>query len=172
VPRGTGGAGLVTGNDADRAPARVTAGRWTTDGQRQVVAGIVIDGERVLLAHRTPQRSWYPDCWDLPGGHVKEGEAPHGALVRELAEELGITVSLPERPDMSYRGSEFVLHVWTVTAWSGEIWNQATCEHDTLRWFHPRDVRQLKMADARLVEVIEQAAKPTTHPRIDEERHA
>ena len=26
-------------------------------------------GERILLCHRRPDRAWYPDVWDLPGGH-------------------------------------------------------------------------------------------------------
>jgi 8-oxo-dGTP pyrophosphatase MutT (NUDIX family) len=42
-----------------------------------------------LLVHRTPARRWCPDWWDLPGGHVEEGESAETALTREQ-EERGV----------------------------------------------------------------------------------
>ena len=36
-----------------------------------VVAGVLIRDGHVLLCHRSPAREWYPDVWDLPGGHVE-----------------------------------------------------------------------------------------------------
>ncbi len=55
-----------------------------------VVAGLLVDGDKVFLCHRSPGRRWYPSVWDLPGGHVEENKAPSVALVRELHEELGL----------------------------------------------------------------------------------
>ena len=52
------------------------------------VAALVRDG-LVLLVHRHPLRQWYPDCWDLVGGHVEPGESPREAVIRECFEELG-----------------------------------------------------------------------------------
>ena len=49
----------------------------------RVVAALLRDGNRVLLCHRSPQRRWYPDVWDLPGGHVERRELPGAALARE-----------------------------------------------------------------------------------------
>lgn len=34
----------------------------------------------------------FPNCWDLIGGHIEEGETPEEALIREVKEELGITL--------------------------------------------------------------------------------
>lgn len=53
-----------------------------------IVAGVMIQDGRILLCHRSPDRWWYPDVWDLPGGHVEPGETPAAALRRDL-EELG-----------------------------------------------------------------------------------
>ena len=64
----------------------------------RIVAAFLRDGNRVLLCHRSARRRWYPDVWDLPGGHVESGELPGRALVRELREELGITVAEPSDP--------------------------------------------------------------------------
>lgn len=64
----------------------------------QVVAGVLRRNGRLLLFHRRPDRTHYPDVWDLPGGHVEVGESTIDALVRELAEELGVRPYPAEAP--------------------------------------------------------------------------
>ena len=48
-------------------------------------------GTEFLLAQRPPGKV-YAGYWEFPGGKVEAGETLHQALVRELHEELGITV--------------------------------------------------------------------------------
>ena len=58
-----------------------------------VAACALIDADgRVLLAKRPPGRP-LAGLWEFPGGKVEPGETPEAALVRELDEELGITVA-------------------------------------------------------------------------------
>ena len=45
----------------------------------------------LLLARRSINP--YKGMWDLPGGYLKNGEAPEEGLVREMREELGTTIS-------------------------------------------------------------------------------
>jgi 8-oxo-dGTP diphosphatase len=52
------------------------------------VALIDPDG-RVLLARR-PDGKHLAGLWEFPGGKVNPDESPEAALIRELAEELGI----------------------------------------------------------------------------------
>jgi 8-oxo-dGTP diphosphatase len=49
------------------------------------------DAGRVLLA-RNSHRSNFPGLWTLPGGGVEQGEHPDDTVVREFAEETGLTV--------------------------------------------------------------------------------
>ena len=58
--------------------------------KRVISQGLLRDEQgRVLLCQLT-----YKQEWDLPGGVIEVGEAPAGGLVRELQEELGITVDV------------------------------------------------------------------------------
>ncbi len=58
-----------------------------------LTAGAVLAvGGKILLEERGPDASVYSGCWDTPGGHVEIGEDPEQALVREMREELGISI--------------------------------------------------------------------------------
>ncbi|RYI98950.1 MAG: NUDIX hydrolase [Actinomycetales bacterium] len=58
--------------------------------KRVIAQGLLRDERgRVLLCRLT-----YKSEWDLPGGVIEVGEAPGLGLVRELQEELGVTLPL------------------------------------------------------------------------------
>jgi mutator protein MutT len=108
----------------------------TTPQQPVVAAGILVKRKKVLLCHRLPSREWFPDVWDLPGGHVEDKETPAVALVRELQEELGVLVAEAEGPCLARIATdEFDLRVWLVTEWSSTPTNSAVRERDEIGWF-------------------------------------
>ena len=93
----------------------------------RVVAAILRQDDRVLLCHRHPNREWYPNVWDLPGGHIEPSEEAADALVRELREELGIEVArrlaLPfQQVTDAAVGVE--LTIWLLD-WEGAVVNDA-----------------------------------------------
>jgi mutator protein MutT len=113
----------------------------------QIVAAFLRDGNRVLLCHRSAGRRWYPDVWDLPGGHVEDGEIPRAALVRELREELGIAIAEPSgQPIQEVRADTFDMQIWLVDEWAGTPINAAPGEHDTIAWFEAIELVDLCLA--------------------------
>lgn len=68
-----------------------------------VTAGILTDGERVLVCQRKAGDR-FGLKWEFPGGKVEAGETPAACLRRELAEELGIDADVgPEVHRTDYR---------------------------------------------------------------------
>ncbi|MGC2050260.1 MAG: NUDIX domain-containing protein, partial [Methylovirgula sp.] len=55
-----------------------------------VVAAALIDADDRVLIARRPEGKPLAGLWEFPGGKVDPGERPETALIRELAEELGI----------------------------------------------------------------------------------
>jgi 8-oxo-dGTP pyrophosphatase MutT (NUDIX family) len=125
------------------------------------VAALVRDG-RVLLVHRHPSRRWYPDCWDLVGGHVEPDELPHEAVTRECLEELGVRIHDPRSIPMPIGDTTLDMHGFLVTRWDGEPVNAAPEEHDDLRWFRPGDLADVTMAHATSVSNILRAVQLAT----------
>jgi 8-oxo-dGTP pyrophosphatase MutT (NUDIX family) len=114
--------------------------------QRIAMALLVRQGQ-VLMVHRHPERQFYPNCWDLPGGHVEGGEAPVDAARRECLEEIGVTVRGLHAIPMACSDPLLETHAFMVESWDGEPRNAAPAEHDAIQWFEIDDLSDLDLAD-------------------------
>lgn len=124
-------------------------------GTEFVVAGALVRDMRVLLCHRSPERTWYPNVWDLPGGHVEESETAQTALVRELAEEIGVQVPLPTSPPLARIQSDGLdLAIYSVRYWIGPVTNLDLEEHDQLGWFPTPDLGGLQLAHPQYLTLL------------------
>ncbi len=112
-----------------------------------IATALLVRDGLVLMAHRHPARRWYPDCWDLVGGHVEPGESPRQAVIRECREELAIEVHGPVPIPMTFDDPTLDMHAFLVTRWDGEPLNVEPEEHDDLRWFRPDELAGLTLAD-------------------------
>jgi 8-oxo-dGTP diphosphatase len=119
----------------------------------QVVGAAIVRDARVLAARRTaPER--LAGMWEFPGGKVEPGESDAEALVRELAEELGVTAVVGERvgPELVL-GDTAVMRVYLVTVPAGE---PVAHEHDALRWLAADELDEVPWipADAPVLPVL------------------
>lgn len=120
-----------------------------------VVAAALIDGDgRILLAQR-PEGKALAGLWEFPGGKVSPGETPEAALVRELQEELGISV----RPSClapfafashTYPQFHLMMPLYLCRVWEGEPHGK---EGQALAWVRPQRLHDYPMppADVPLV---------------------
>ncbi|WP_374326864.1 Nudix family hydrolase [Azonexus sp.] len=104
----------------------------------EVAAAVMLraGGSEFLLAQR-PVGKVYAGYWEFPGGKVEPGESVRDALVRELQEELGITVTACHpwlTREHIYPHATVRLNFWQVTAWQGEIGITAPLEHSAVDW--------------------------------------
>jgi len=120
-----------------------------------VVAVALVDADnRVLIAQR-PEGKQLAGLWEFPGGKIDPGERPEGALIRELQEELGITVKeacLAPLTFASFAYPDFhlLMPLYVCRRWSG---TPRSAEGQALRWVRPGALRDLAMppADAPLI---------------------
>jgi 8-oxo-dGTP diphosphatase len=123
-----------------------------------VAAVALIDADgRVLLAQR-PRGKHLAGLWEFPGGKVQAGETPETALIRELAEELGIDVAascLAPFTFASHAYPEFhlLMPLYVCRKWSGI---PIPREGQRLKWVRPAQLGEYSMppADKPLVAML------------------
>jgi 8-oxo-dGTP diphosphatase len=120
-----------------------------------VVACALIDSDNRILVAQRPEGKALSGLWEFPGGKLEAGERPEPALIRELAEELGIAVKeecLAPLTFASFAYPEFhlLMPLYICRRWEGMVVSR---EGQAIRWVRPGRLRDLAMppADAPLI---------------------
>jgi len=115
-----------------------------------VAACALVDPDgRVLIAQR-PEGKSMAGLWEFPGGKVEPGELPEQSLIRELQEELGITVK-PEClapltfASHTYPDFHLLMPLYVCRRWEGFV---EAREKQGLKWVRPNDLRNYPMPPA------------------------
>ncbi len=92
-----------------------------------VVALALLDTSDRVLMQRRPEARAHGGLWEFPGGKVEPGEGPAAALVREIAEELAITIEAADLVPLTFAATPdgqgnrpLVLLLYTCRRWDGE----------------------------------------------------
>jgi len=119
-----------------------------------VSAAALIDADgRVLICQRPPGKQ-LAGLWEFPGGKVEPGETPEACLIRELDEELGITVAAACLAPFvfashTYESFHLLMPLFLIRRWEGQPTRK---EHTALAWVRPAQLFDYPMppADAPL----------------------
>jgi 8-oxo-dGTP diphosphatase len=115
-----------------------------------VVACALVDvDKRVLIAQRPPGKA-LAGFWEFPGGKLDPGERPEQALIRELHEEIGITVQeacLAPLTFASHAYDDFhlLMPLYICRRWEGQVMAR---EGQTLAWVRANRLREYNMPPA------------------------
>lgn len=121
-----------------------------------VVAVALIDKQGRVLMQQRDFAAAHGGLWEFPGGKVDPGESPEDAAVRELAEELGIVLTVDALEPVTFASG------WTVAAEQGgkgpvrplvillyacRSWNGTpqALEAADLAWTAPQKIADLSM---------------------------
>jgi len=124
---------------------------------KQVVAALIIDGDKVLICQRTRHQPM-PLKWEFPGGKVEPNERPGDALRRELEEELGIRATIgPKVATVRHHydnGTAVELHFYPVESYAGEIQNRIFRD---VRWATRKEMLDYDFLEADIAFIKELA---------------
>jgi 8-oxo-dGTP diphosphatase len=114
-----------------------------------VVCAIIEQDGLVLCALRSEQMS-LPGKWEFPGGKLELNELPEDALIREIKEELNVSIEITDSlpiSDYSYVPEKVIrLIPFRCVIQNNEI--PVAAEHAELRWVKKEDLLNLNWAEA------------------------
>jgi 8-oxo-dGTP diphosphatase len=112
----------------------------------RVAVGVIMrngkaDGGRSVLLCQRKETAKYPLKWEFPGGKVEDGEEVADCLARELREELGVTIGVPElfhRQEARYPDSgHYEVYYYLVDGVTGAMVNRV---FQRIEWVGLRDL--------------------------------
>ena len=123
-----------------------------------VVAAALVDADnRVLIARRPPGKQ-LAGLWEFPGGKLNDGERPEAALIRELGEELGITVKQACIAPLTFASHAYadfhlLMPLYICRRWEGFATPR---EGQAIKWVKAGALRDFPMppADAPLIPAL------------------
>lgn len=120
------------------------------------MAAIIIKNNNVLIAKRNKGK--FVDQWEFPGGKVELNETLEHALIREIDEELNISISIKKyfmKVIFDDQDFHFIMHCFICNTQNDDC---VLKEHSAIKWLDlnnnlPKDLNFLP-ADVTVVEAL------------------
>lgn len=122
-----------------------------------VAAAILENQNGKILIARRKQGIKLAGYWEFPGGKIESGETPEECLVRELSEEMNLTVEVNKYVGENihcYEQGPIRLLAYKGRITGGEI---MLTDHDEYVWINLQELKQVKLAPADIpfIELLE-----------------
>ena len=123
----------------------------------EVVAAIIHQDGKILAT----QRGYgdFKDGWEFPGGKIESGETAREAIIREIQEELAVTIK-PERllttVECDYPKFHLTMHCFLASVREGHL---SLLEHEAMKWLSKDELDSVSWlpADIEVVQKIKES---------------
>ena len=124
----------------------------------RVSAAVIRDGDKILAAERGYGE--YRGFWEFPGGKREEGESGEEAIIREIKEELGVTIETDgfiATIEHDYPDFHLIMDCYYAHVVEGVI---KANEHMALRWISVDEIESLEWlpADWKILPFVREKA--------------
>lgn len=109
---------------------------------KKATAGIIWKDGQILIAQRAKDA-----LWEFPGGKIDPGETPEACLVREIKEELNMTIKVEHlfmKVDGFFRGRNMELYVFHARCLDEYIHLNV---HTHVLWIEPKRMTEFLFVD-------------------------
>jgi len=120
----------------------------------EVVAAIIKNGDKIL----TTKRGYgdFINMWEFPGGKMESDETKEDALIREIKEELKVTISIDSylcTVQYDYPNFHLTMHCFICFIIDGEL---TLVEHNDAKWLTPDNLDSVQWlpADIQILDHI------------------
>jgi 8-oxo-dGTP diphosphatase len=115
-----------------------------------VAACALVDADDRVLITQRPEGKALAGLWEFPGGKFEPGERPEETLIRELHEELGITVKEACLAPLTFASHAYpdfhlLMPLWICRRWEGQVQGR---ENQAVRWVRATKLRDYPMPPA------------------------
>lgn len=124
--------------------------------RKNIVLAIIKNSECEILIAKRQVNVDQPDLWELPGGKIEENETPWDAVIREVKEEVDLTVlQLTQVLTFTHEYPEKIIDftVFQITEYAGEA---IGAENQEVRWVTVPEMEnyQFPIANEQVTKII------------------
>lgn len=115
-----------------------------------VVACALVDADNRVLIAKRPQGKQLAGYWEFPGGKIEPGETPEDALIREMTEELAITIRKPCLAPLTFASHDYetfhlLMPLFICRRWEGFV---TPSEGQEVAWVRASRLRDYPLTPA------------------------
>jgi len=105
-------------------------------GEYVIIArcAIIDSNKKILITKRNRNKKNHPSLWEIPGGHILEGETSKEGMEREIYEEIGLDITSKEK---------YLINTINVKNKINDVW---ICKLDV-------EIKELKFLDSEVEDV-------------------